>query len=270
MKSDTHRLRKPFPSKGDLRQRVQELGLWGLDANWDDLREEEWVLRLVEYEEDVRAQRSLDRRIRTAKIGRFKPMDKFDWTWPREIDRDAIEELLRFEFVKDGANVIMIGPNGVGKTTLAQNLTHGALLVGHTARFVTASEMLNDLAAQDGRSALQRRIARLVRPALLAIDEVGYLSYGTHHADLMFDIINRRASAERSTLVTTNKVFQEWNEVFPNSAAVVALVDRLVHRSEIINIDADSYRLKEAKQQESARRKKRASRKRRKGGSDGE
>jgi len=270
MSSNTRQLRTPFPPDRDLRERVQELGLWGLDANWDELSEEEWIPRLVAYEEQVRAQRSLERRIRSAKIGRFKAMDKFDWAWPRKIDRDAIEELFRFEFVKLGVNVVMIGPNGVGKTTLAQNLTHGALLAGHTARFVTASEMLNDLAAQDGRSALQRRIARFVRPSLLAIDEVGYLSYGTHHADLMFDIINRRSSLERSTLVTTNKVFQEWNEVFPNSAAVVALVDRLVHRSEIVTIDADSYRLKEAKEQESERRKQRASRKRTKGENDGE
>lgn len=118
-------------------------------------------------------------------------------------------------------------------------------------------------------SALKRRIARFVRPALLAIDEVGYLSYGTQHADLMFDIVNRRASAERSTLVTTNKPFQEWEEVFPNSAAVVALVDRLVHRSEILEIDAASFRLKEAKEQDARRKAERAMQK---GGgeSDGE
>ena len=263
MASKTKRVGAPFPTPEDLRGRVQALGLWGIDASWEELQDELWIAQLVEIETEERARRSLERRIRSARIGPFKAMDDFDWAWPRKIDREAIEELFRFEFVKDGANVVLIGPNGVGKTTLAKNLTHGALQAGHTARFVTASEMLNDLAAQDGQSALRRRIARFVRPTLLAIDEVGYLSYGTQHADLMFDIVNRRSAAERSTLVTTNKPFQEWNDVFPNSAAVVALVDRLVHRSEIVEIDADSFRLKEAKERDAARRKSRAARRKR-------
>lgn len=268
MPSETRRLRAAFPPGNELRERIQALGLWGVDTAWKDVQDEDWVRTLVTLEEDERARRSLERRIRSARIGSFKTMDQFDWTWPRKVDRDAIDELFRFDFVKEGTNVVLIGPNGVGKTTLAKNLTHGALLAGHTARFVTASEMLNDLAAQDGRMALRRRIAWFVRPALLAIDEVGYLSYGTQHADLMFDIVNRRASSERSTLVTTNKPFKEWNEVFPNSAAVVALVDRLVHRSEILDIDAESFRLKEAKERDDARRRARATRKRGKEATD--
>lgn len=252
---------RPFPSAQELRTRVQALGLHGVDAAWDELKDDDWLAQLVELEESERARRSLERRIRGAKTGKFKSISDFDWSWPKKIDRVAVEDLFRFEFIKDAINVVLIGPNGVGKTTIAQNLVHSALLGGHTARFVTASEMLNELAAQDGRSALKRRIARYVRPALLAIDEVGYLSYGAQHADLMFDIVNRRASAERSTLVTTNKPFQEWNEVFPNSAAVVALVDRLVHRSEILEIDAASFRLKEAKEQDASRKAARAKRK---------
>ena len=253
---------RPFESKAALRERVRALGLHGVDAAWDETGSEDWIAQLVEMEEYERGRRSLERRIRSAKTGKFKPMADFDWTWPDKIDRAAIEDLFSFEFVKDGANVVLIGPNGVGKTTIAQNLVHSALIAGHTARFVTASEMLNDLASQDGRLALKRRIARFVRPAVLAVDEVGYLSYGVEHADLMFDVINRRASASRSTIVTTNKPFQEWGEVFPNSAAVVALVDRLVHRSEILDIDADSFRLKEAKEQDARRKAERAKRKR--------
>ncbi len=261
MASDPKRLRTAFLSSPvEIRARVRSLGLWGIDAEWDRLHDEPLLLELLDLEEQERGRRSLERRIRSARLGRFKSIDEFDWKWPKRIDREAVEELFRLDFVKEGINVILIGPNGVGKTTLAQNLVHSALLGGHTARFVTASEMLNDLAAQDGRSALQRRVARIVRPELLAIDEVGYLSYGTQHADLMFDVINRRASAERSTIVTTNKPFQEWNDVFPNSAAVVALVDRFVHRSEILEIDAESFRLKDARERDAARRKKRATR----------
>jgi DNA replication protein DnaC len=119
--------------------------------------------------------------------------------------------------------------------------------------FTTAAAMLSDLAAQDSDRALKRRVNHYLRPTLLAIDEVGYLSYSNRHADLLFEIVSRRYE-QKSTLVTTNRKFAEWNEVFPNAPCVVSLVDRLVHHAEIIAIDADSYRLKEANER-SAQRK---------------
>lgn len=243
-----------------LRERAAKLGLYGLVERWQEVESEDWLARLVELEEEERARRSLERRVRNAKIGSFKPLCDFDWSWPEKIDREVIDELFRFEFLEEAANVVLIGSNGLGKTTIAQNLAHAALLAGHTALFVSASVMLNDLVAQDGPSARARRLRRYVRPRLLVVDEVGYLSYGTEHADLLFDIVNRR-NEDRSTVVTTNKEFREWNEVFPNSASVVALIDRLVHRSEIVHIVGESYRLKEAKEREEARVKQRAKRK---------
>ena len=250
------------PSDRDLRDRAARLGLHGLLTHWDEVAGEPWLQQLFEIEEGERAKRSLERRVRGAKIGPFKPLRDFDWSWPDKIDREAVEELFCFEFLEEGANVVLIGPNGVGKTMIAQNLAHEALLAGHTVLFASASAMLNDLAAQDGPSALARRLRRYARPRLLVIDEVGYLSYSSQHADLLFDIVNRRGQ-ERSTVVTTNKVFGEWNDVFPNSSSVVALVDRLVHRSEILEIDGESYRLKEATERKDARRKKRVAKKRR-------
>jgi DNA replication protein DnaC len=100
---------------------------------------------------------------------------------------------------------------------IAKNLLYQAVVRGATARFVTASEMLNDLVAQDGPSALQRRLQRYCLPSVLAVDEVGYLSYDHRHADLLFEVVTRRYGV-RSTLITTNKPFAEWNEVFPNAA----------------------------------------------------
>jgi DNA replication protein DnaC len=240
-------------------ERAAKLGLYGLLARWDELGEEPWVESLLEIEEGERACRSLQRRLHNAKIRPFKPLVDFDWSWPTKIDREAILDLFRFDFLGESGNVILIGPNGVGKTTIAQNLAHEALIAGHTVLFTSASEMLNDLAAQDGPSALSRRLRRYVRPMLLVVDEVGYLSYSPQHADLLFDIVNRR-NQDRSTVVTTNKPFGEWNEVFPNSSSVVALVDRLVHRSEILEIDGESYRLKEAKERKEEKRRKRAAR----------
>ena len=155
-------------------------------------------------------------------------------------------------------NVVLIGPNGVGKSTLAQNVAHQALLHGHTVLFTSAGQMLGELAALDSDSALRKRLHRYAAPDLLLIDEVGYLSYGNRHADLLFELISRRYEA-RSTIVTTNKPFAAWSEVFPNAACVVSLVDRLVHRAEVISIEGESYRLKEARERAEQRTSKRSS-----------
>ena len=130
------------------------------------------------------------------------------------------------------------------------------MLHGHTALFTSAGQLLGDLAALDSDSALRRRLRYYAAPALLVIDEVGYLSYSNRHADLLFELINRRHE-QKSTLITTNKSFGEWSEVFPNAACVVALIDRLVHHAEIIPIKGESYRHKEAQERAEAKAKKR-------------
>lgn len=240
---------------GDLRERATDLGLHGLVLHFDEVRDAQWPHWLVHVEEVERARRSLERRIRNAKLGRFKAVADFDWTWPKKVDRKLVDELFTLKFVAEGANVVAVGPNGVGKTMLAKNLAHAALLAGHTVSFTTASAMLNELAAEDSASGLQRRLRRLCRPRLLFIDEVGYLSYGTRHADLLFEVVTRRYAAGKPIVVTTNKPFAEWNQVFPSAACVVTLVDRLVHRSEILKIEGDSYRLKEAKERHASKAK---------------
>lgn len=181
-------------------------------------------------------------------IGRFKPLTNFDWDWPKKCDRMAIEELMELDFIREATNPIFLGPNGVGKTMFAKNICHQAVLRGHSALFISASKLLSDLTAQDGDKALSRRIKYYAHPTLLGIDEVGYLSYSNRHADLLFQIISRRYH-QKPTLITTNKPFSAWGEIFPNAACVVSLIDRLVHSSEIIEIDAKSYRLKEAMEQ---------------------
>lgn len=236
-----------------LRTRLRALGLYALaDADPEHLAQP-WVGELLDIEEPARRRRSLERRLSNARIGPFKPITDFDWQWPDAIDRLLVEELFSLDFLEDATNVVFLGPNGVGKSMLAKNLTHHAVLEGHVARFVAASDMLHDLAAQDSDASLARRLRRYTQPVVLCIDELGYLAYDNRYADLLFEIISRRY-LHRSTLITTNKPFKQWNEVFPNAACVVTLVDRLMHRAEMVDIDAESYRLKEAAERAETRK----------------
>jgi DNA replication protein DnaC len=235
--------------RDELKHRASALKLHGLIAHWDEVPQEQllWVHSLLEWEDTERKRRGLERRLGAAHIGRFKPLADFDWRWPTQCDKAAISTLMTLRFIHDTANLVFVGPNGVGKSMIAQNITHHAVMQGYSALFINAAQMLGDLAAQDGDNALRRRLNHYAHPDVLVIDEVGYLSYGNRHADLLFNIINRRYEL-KSTIVTTNRPFAEWSEVFPNAACVVSIVDRLVHHSEIIVIEGESYRMREAKE----------------------
>ena len=246
------------PKNDSLRQRAADLHLHGVLEHWSEISQADWLVKLIDWEEQARTHRSLERRLNAAHIGRFKALTDFDWSWPRQCDRAAIEALMTLEFITQGANVVLRGNNGVGKSMLAKNLAHQALVQGYTVRFTTAGEMLGDLAALDSDAALRRRLRHYANPDLLVIDEIGYLSYSNRHADLLFELVNRRYEA-KSTIVTTNKAFADWSEVFPNAACVVSLIDRLPHHSEIIAIEGESDRLKEDQErsaQLAAKRKK--------------
>jgi DNA replication protein DnaC len=239
-----------------LLERAKTLHLHGLVAHWPEIVGQPWLEPLVGWEERERQRRSLERRLQAARIGSFKSVCDFDWNWPKRCDRAALEALMALDFLRETANVVLIGPNGVGKSMWAQNLAHQALLQGATVLFTTAGQMLGELAALDSDSALRRRLRHYAAPDLLIIDEVGYLSYGNRHADLLFELVSRRYQVH-STLVTTNRAFAEWGEVFPNAACVVSLIDRLIHNAEVIAIEGESYRLKEAKERSEQRAKRR-------------
>lgn len=236
-----------------LLQRAKALKLHGLIAHWEEIKDADWLEKIIHFEETERTQRSHKRRLDSARLGRFKPLSHFDWTWPKKCDREVIEDLMTLGFLKEATNIIFCGPNGVGKTTIASNIAHQAVIRGHAVLFTTAGNMLSDLSAQDGENAFRRRIKYYVKPKLLCIDEVGYLSYSNRCADLLFEVISQRYQ-EKSTLVTTNKPFSEWGSLFLNASCVVSLIDRLVHNSEIISIEADSFRLKEAKEKTKERK----------------
>jgi DNA replication protein DnaC len=240
----------------ELREQAKALRLHGLLAHWGEITtdpdSQRRVHQWLQWELAERAHRSLERRLRDAHLGQFKPLADFDWSWPKEVDRAAIEELMGLQFLEDATNVVLVGPNGVGKSMCAANLGYQAVLAGHTVLFTTAGHMLSELAALDSDSTLRRRLQRYAAPDVLLIDEVGYLSYSDRHADLLFELVSRRYLS-KSTVVTTNKKFAEWNQVFPSAACVVSLVDRLMHRAEVVRIDGESYRQKEAEERAAQR-----------------
>jgi DNA replication protein DnaC len=157
-----------------LQARAKALHLHGLLAHWPEAAAAGWAPSLIGWEEDERARRSLERRLQGAHIGRFKPSCDFDWGWPSAIDRATFEALMTLDFLKDATNAVLVGPNGVGKSTLALNLAHEALIHGHTVLFTSAGQLLCELASLDSDSALRRRLRYYVAPTLPLIDEVGY------------------------------------------------------------------------------------------------
>jgi len=239
--------------RNEIEAALKRLHLVGCMARLDDIENEPWLTRLITLETEERTRRTLENRTRIAGLGTFKSMSDFDWAWPKKIDRAHVDDIFTLRFIAEGANVVILGPNGVAKTMLLKNIAYSALQAGHPVLVRSASDLLADLAGQESSVARARRLRAYVKPAILCIDEVGYLSYDTRHADLLFEVVTRRYEKGKSIILTTNKPFAEWPSVFPNAACVVTLVDRLLHRAELVAIEAESYRLREAQERQQRR-----------------
>jgi DNA replication protein DnaC len=244
----------PIPTT--LRDQLRQLGLLHTATDLEDFiaraTQKRWspivqLERLAEAELAARLRQRVERRLKDARLGRFKMMVDFEWAWPTHIHRPTVERVLALDFLAQRENVIVVASHGLGKTMIAKNLVHQAILAGHSARFLTAADLILDLTKQETARALQHRLRTYMRPALLAIDEVGYLSYDAHAADLLFQVVSRRYE-QKSLVITTNLPFKQWGTVFPNAACAVALIDRLTHHAEIITIEGESYRKREAEQ----------------------
>ena len=201
--------------------------------------------KLIEMERRERESRNLAARMRLATLGKFSTLDRFDWNHPRQIDRKLYEGLHgSLDFLDRGDNVLLRGPSGVGKTTLAQNLGLAAISRGHSVRFSSLAALLTDLLRRESLPALERSLRhRYLAPKLLIVDELGYLPCDSRSADLLYNIINRRHET-KSVVITTNLPFKQWGTVFPGAACVAALVDRFAQHCHVIDIDADSWRQK--------------------------
>ena len=250
-------------TRTDLTGQLHQLGLVALPAQLDDFlaraTKSRWSpLQLLEEltraETAERARRSLERRVRLSGVKRFKLMADFDWSWPTKIERALIERALTLDFLAEARNLVLMGSNGLGKTMIAQNICHQAVLAGHSVLFRSAAGLLEDLHRQtpEGR---RRKLRAYGNVGLLCLDEVGYLSADDKAADLLFEVINRRYE-RKPLIITANRPFQEWNQVFPNASCIVTLLDRLVHHADVTVLEGKSYRLRESEQETAARRKK--------------
>jgi DNA replication protein DnaC len=201
----------------------------------------ETVEQLADIEERGRDAVNLARRTRSACIGAFKPLDRFDWSHPKEIDRPLVERLLELEFIERGENVLLKGASGVGKTMIAQSLGQAALAAGYSVRFSSLAGALADLLGQESLPAFERRLRRYLRPDLLILDELGYIPCDNRAADILYNIVSRRHT-NRSTIITTNLAFKQWGNVFPGAACIAALIDRFNQHCHKVTITADSWR----------------------------
>ena len=254
----------------DLTRRLKALSLYYSAEHLDDIIAHATKKRLtprqlyeyiVHLEEQERARRSLERRLSRSRLGPFKPMADFDWDWPDKINRTDVEAALELDFLDHSKNLVLVAAEGLGKTMIARNIVHNAILAGHSALFISAAEMLLDLGAQESARGLDRRLKHYARVGLLAIDEIGYLSYEVRNADLLFQLVSMRYE-KKPLVLTTNLRFADWPTIFPGAACTTALIDRVVHHADIIPIEGKSYRLRDATEKKSGTRKSRRTKKR--------
>lgn len=202
-----------------------------------------WILdQLVAEEAAARFSRLVERRIKAARIPVHKTLDSFDFNHPKKIDREQILRLFELDFVEKRTNVCLISRSGLGKTHLASALALAACQQGHRVLFSTAIDVVNQLQAAQSDNTFLRRLKTYLAPNVLVLDELGYLPIDRHGADLLFQVISGRYE-RGSVILTTNRAFKEWATVFNDATVADAVINRIVHNSEVVSIEGKSFRL---------------------------
>jgi len=220
----------------------QALAQTAADKQWSHL---EYLGELLSGEGAAQDDRRVQRCIALARFPVLKTLDQFDWNWPTKINRLLIQNLFHLDFVKQRANVVFISGTGLGKSHLMTALGHAACLRGHSVLFTGAIDIINTLAAAQAGGNVKRALTHYIKPAVLCIDELGYLPIDKFGADCLFQIISHRYE-HGATLLTTNRVYKQWASIFNNDSVLTsALLDRLLHHAETVRIEGKSYRSKD-------------------------
>ena len=206
----------------------------------------DYLEKLADGEAAHRRDRSTDRRIQQARFPAIKTLDQFNWSWPKKLNRLQVKNLFRLQFIPDKQNVIFLGGVGLGKSHLAVALGYQACLEGHGVLFATAIDVINTLSAAQAAGRLKTELKKYTRPAVLILDELGFLPIDKAGADLLFQVISLRYE-QGPLVITSNRAFKDWPEIFNNDSTLTsAILDRLLHHAETVIIEGKSFRMKDS------------------------
>ncbi|HEY5834728.1 IS21-like element helper ATPase IstB [Streptomyces sp.] len=198
---------------------------------------------VLEEELAVREERRFRHALRLSRLPHYKTIEEYDFSYQPELDPRKVKDLATLAFLEAKANVALLRPPGVGKTHLAVALAVAACRAGYTIYFTTLDDMVRQLKAADSIGRLASKLRTYLRPSVLVVDEVGYLPLERDKANPVFQMLSKRYE-KGSTLLTSNKSFSEWGQVFGDDVLATAIIDRLLHHCEILAINGASYRLK--------------------------
>jgi DNA replication protein DnaC len=213
-------------------------------ARSEEWSHEEFLAACLEREVAARQTNGGELRVKAARFPARKTIEDFDFSFQRSLQRDTLLHLGTLDFVAAKENVVFLGPPGTGKTHLAIGLGIRACQAGHRVAFATATDWVGRLAEAHAAGRLQDELTRLGRIPLLIVDEVGYIPFEAEAANLFFQLVSNRYE-RASVIVTSNKPFGRWGEVFGDPIVAAAMIDRLVHHAEVVSLKGDSYRLKD-------------------------
>jgi DNA replication protein DnaC len=225
-----------------IHERYESIAAMAAQKQWSHVQ---YLAELISAQTHQRQDRATERRISLARFPQIKTLEQFVWSWPHKINQQQIQNLFRLKFVEDKNNVILLGGVGLGKTHLATALGYQACLQGRSVLFATAIDTINTLIAAQSSGRLKQELNKYLKPSLLILDELGYLPVDKIGSDMLFQIISHRYE-HGSLIITTNRAFKDWPEIFNNDSTLTsALLDRLLHHTETIVIEGKSYRMKD-------------------------